>query len=238
GYDLGKLFTGSLGTLGVIVQATFRLHPRPVARRLVEIAVDSVDAAGAAVLRLMGSTLVPAAVEMDWPDEGPRRILVLFEGIEQGVEAQAAGAGDLVGATVLEDTFYGRWTAATTQPWQSGGLGLKVTYLPAELPAVMHSIAQAAARWGVRPGIRGSVANGVLYVGFPVDAPEVATGIVGDLRAAVREGSVVVQSAPARLRAELEVWGPVGSSLDLMRRVKHQFDPGRVLNPGRFVGGI
>jgi glycolate oxidase FAD binding subunit len=86
--------------------------------------------------------------------------------------------------------------------------------------------------------VRGSVANGVLYVGFPVEEPEVATGIVGDLRDAVREGSVVVQGGPARFRAELDVWGPVGSALELMRRVKHQFDPGRVLNPGRFVGGI
>lgn len=242
GYDLGKLFTGSLGTLGVIVQATFRLHPRPAARRLVEVALESVDGASAAVLRLMESTLVPAAVELDWPDEGQRRILVLFEGIEQGVEAQAVAATSMLGtlgpARVVDGPIEQAWTAGTGRPWGHGALGLKVTFLPADLSAVMHAMALASARWGVRPSVRGSVANGVLYVGFPAEEPEVATGIVADLRGAIREGSVVVQSGAPRLRAEMDVWGPVGNALELMRRVKHQFDPERILNPGRFVGGI
>ena len=242
GYDLGKLLTGSLGTLGVIVQATFRLHPRPPARRLVEIPVDNVESAGAILLRLLGSTLVPAAVELDWPDEGERRILVLFEGIEQGVGAQAAAAATLLASLGDGRTLNGdadaAWSAVTARPWHPAGLGLKIAYLPAELPATMHAIARASARFGVRPSVRGSVANGVLYAGFPVEAPEVATAIVDDLRAAVPEGSVVVQGGPTRLRAEMDVWGPVGNALDLMRRVKHQFDPAGILNPGRFVGGI
>ena len=237
GYDLGKLLTGSLGTLGVIVQATFRLHPRPAARRVVEIPIDTVESAGALVQRLMRSTLVPSAMEMDWPDEGEKRILVLFEGTAQGVEAQAHGAVALAGAAsrVLQGEA---WEGIAARPWQLDRLGLKITYLPAELPAAMHAIARATARFGVRPSVRGSVAAGVLYAGFPVQAPEVATGIVSDLRSAISEGSVVVQGGPARLRAEMDVWGPVGNALDLMRRVKHRFDPAGILNPGRFVGGI
>ena len=240
GYDLGKLLTGSLGTLGVITQATFRLHPRPAASRLVEIPVDSGESAGAILLSLMGSTLVPAAVEMDWPDEGEKRILVLFEGIEQGVEGQARAAVSLLGsaARVMNGDGGEAWSAVAARPWRADSLALKITFLPAELPATMHAIARASARFGVRPSVRGSVANGVLYVGFPVEAPEVAAGVVSDLRAAIREGSVVVQGGPARLRAEMDVWGPVGNALDLMRRVKHQFDPAGILNPGRFVGGI
>ena len=50
-------------------------------------------------------------------------------------------------------------------------------------------------------------------------------------------GTVVVLDAPAEVKVALDVWGPV-RGLDLMRRVKDQFDPHRVLSPGRFVGGI
>jgi glycolate oxidase FAD binding subunit len=50
-------------------------------------------------------------------------------------------------------------------------------------------------------------------------------------------GTVVVLEAPGDLKADLDVWGPVGG-LELMRAVKRQFDPGRRLAPGRFVGGI
>jgi glycolate oxidase FAD binding subunit len=48
---------------------------------------------------------------------------------------------------------------------------------------------------------------------------------------------VVVLDAPAEVKAALDVWGPV-RGLDLMRRVKDQFDPHRTLSPGRFVGRI
>jgi glycolate oxidase FAD binding subunit len=50
-------------------------------------------------------------------------------------------------------------------------------------------------------------------------------------------GALVVVDAPAPVKAAVDVWGPV-PALDLMRRVKDQFDPERRLAPGRFVGGI
>ena len=50
-------------------------------------------------------------------------------------------------------------------------------------------------------------------------------------------GSAVVVDAPAAVKAAVDVWGPV-PALDLMRRVKDQFDPDHRLAPGRFVGGI
>jgi glycolate oxidase FAD binding subunit len=56
--------------------------------------------------------------------------------------------------------------------------------------------------------------------------------------AAGAKGSLVVQHAPAEVKAAVDVWGPVGDGLALMRGLKAQFDPGRVLNPGRFVGGL
>jgi len=64
--------------------------------------------------------------------------------------------------------------------------------------------------------------------------------LLGELRAHVAraEGSVVVLQAPLDIKDGIDVWGPIGDALPLMRRVKERFDPAGILNPGRFVGGI
>src|SRR5207302_9840647 len=64
GYDLPKLFVGSYGTLGVIVEATFKLRPRPDDERLMCVGFDRLKDAGAAVRALMASDLIPNAVEL------------------------------------------------------------------------------------------------------------------------------------------------------------------------------
>ena len=67
-----------------------------------------------------------------------------------------------------------------------------------------------------------------------------AVEVLPDLRAALqpRDGTAVVLRAPAAVRDRLDPWGPVGSSFELMRRVKERFDPEGRLSPGRFVGGL
>ena len=89
--------------------------------------------------------------------------------------------------------------------------------------------------------MRGSAGAGVVYAalppGTPVDAGR-GRGASGCARPApAHGGSAVVVDAPAAVKAAVDVWGPV-PALDLMRRVKDQFDPDHRLSPGRFVGGI
>jgi glycolate oxidase FAD binding subunit len=52
------------------------------------------------------------------------------------------------------------------------------------------------------------------------------------------EGSLVLQDAPATLKARVDAWGKPGDGFDVMRRLKAEFDPRGLCNPGRFLGGI
>jgi glycolate oxidase FAD binding subunit len=83
GYDLGKLFSGSRGRLGLIARVALRLHPRPVAEATVLVETDEPRAVW---LDLHRSRLEPSAVDF----QPPGRLAVLFEGPEAAVEAQAA----------------------------------------------------------------------------------------------------------------------------------------------------
>ena len=82
-------------------------------------------------------------------------------------------------------------------------------------------------------------ATGLMTVAVEA-APELVPELVERLRARVHEfgGSVVVLQVPDTLRGRIDVWGPDRGSWALMNEVKRRFDPGRILNPGRFVGNI
>jgi glycolate oxidase FAD binding subunit len=73
GYDMNKLYIGSLGTLGIIVEATFRLHPRPALERTFLAPFDSIDAVRGVLARILDSPLVAFALEL-LDQEASRRI--------------------------------------------------------------------------------------------------------------------------------------------------------------------
>ncbi len=247
GYDLAKLFTGALGTLGVIAEATFRLHPLPDATRTVVVQVDTPGDAGRLVADLAASTLMPSAAELRWDDPaGPGQVLVVFEGIAPGVEAQAATLLEIAhphGTAHIPDA--GREQALWDQlrlpaDFREGEACFKLSYPSADLEIVISAVLEEAQRRKILVRCSAHAATGVAYVGIREQDSVALPELVDAWRAmlAVHDGSVVVLRAPADVKPALQVWGPTGDALALMRRLKQQFDPGRMLNPGRFVGGI
>ena len=243
GYDLSKLFTGSLGTLGVIAECNFRLHPRPEAARTVAVELPDTASAGGASQAILHAQLVPSAVELHWSDE-MRSLTALIEGIPSGVEAQAETASHILGSFGEVRTLSDE-EAASLGPLNPPGtaddeVAIKISAPPAELTGVLDSTLGACSRRGVTPRLTGHAGAGVTYVGLSGGDEEAHSQIVEELREIWlrRGGSVVVREAPPAFKERIEVWGPVGSRLELTRRVKEKFDPRGVLNPGRFVGGI
>jgi glycolate oxidase FAD binding subunit len=247
GYDLAKLFTGSYGTLGVITEAIFRLRALPNDEQLVVGVLADEHEAGRALTALARLQVAPSAVEIHRAGNGPVSLGVLLEGAAP-VDGRAAEVAQVLGTEptpVERPRWWGRLPGTTT---------IKAIVPPAAVPALVGAVTAATRGEAV---LSGSAGAGVIYVGLgegpgdpavgdpasddaaPDDAaPEIArrVGAVRELCAAAG-GSAVVLACPPAVRALVDVWGPV-PGIELMRRVKTEFDPARRLSPGRFVGGI
>ena len=229
GYDLGKLMIGSFGTLAIITEAIFRLHPVPEVQRWVSVAVHDADEAHTLAQAVLHSQAVPGAIEVDRTSDGPGRLTVKIGGRPEGVEARVQAVRDLLGeASEVVDEPPEGWGS---YPWESGETGLKLTCVLSGLREVLRVADDVGAR------VRGSAGTGVLYAAVPEQGDPGRA--LEELRAACarHDGTAVVVDGPREVKQSLDVWGPV-PALALMRRVKDQFDPEHRLAPGRFVGGI
>jgi glycolate oxidase FAD binding subunit len=261
GYDIGKLFAGSRGTLGLITEATFRLYPVPAETAYVTADCPAAVDACQVIAVALGSPASPVAAEIDWPaSSDPVRVCVALEGDPAAVAGRAVALADLLGhdaaPSVRPDppAWWGAGPAA-----QPDGTVLQIAFWPGDLAAVLAEIRAAAEAAGLDPAVGGSAAAGVLHAALPADCePGAVAALVAVLRAAVGPGlsaesghqvsesrpplrppraNVVVLHAPSAVGDLIDFFGPV-SSLALMRAVKNQFDPARTMAPGRFAGGI
>ena len=261
GYDLGKLYAGSYGTLGLITEAVFRLHPIPAAAAFVTAGFADSAAASEAVAAAAGTDLAPVAVEIDRPGrDGLVRVAVLLEGDPAGVAGRAAELRDVLGAgTATSDRPPPWWGSARPARLVTGPHGpaeptvLRISFWAAALPGVLAAIDAAGKEAGLDPAVAGSAAAGVLHAVLDGDAdPAAAAQFVAGLRDGLDQSadqdfaggegpparaSAVVVTAPAAVREKVDMWGPV-PSVSLMRAVKEQFDPGYLMAPGRFAGGL
>jgi glycolate oxidase FAD binding subunit len=241
GYDLAKLFTGSFGTLGIVANCNFRLHPLQEAARTVTVELDSTLAAKETAQAIMHAQLVPSALELHW-SENVRLLTVLIEGIPPSVEVQAEAASYLLKGFGEVRTLSDE-EASNLRPSSPPDTGdkveIKISAPPAELASVLDSVLGACGRKEVTPRITGHAGTGVTYVALSGEE-EMKVGVVEELREIWirRGGSLVVGEAPLSFKKRLDAWGPAGDYLGLTRRVKGKFDPRGILNPGRFIGGI
>lgn len=236
GYDLGKLYAGAFGSLGVITEAIFRLHPLPEAVAWVSTDLPDEAAAGVAVAAVLDSQVSASAIEVARPaPAGPITVAILLEGVRPGVRARTEAVSALLGSGAVTREEPPQWWARLPGPTT-----IKLTAEIAAVPQLLRGLREAAAGTGLSPDVRGSAGAGVLYTGLPGDAePEAVQRYVLAARTlcATAGGAAVLLRAPAAVRQTVDAWGPV-AGLALMRRLKDEFDPDHRMSPGRFVGGI
>jgi glycolate oxidase FAD binding subunit len=228
GYDLPKLATGSLGTLGIITQAVFRLHPLPMNRRTLLLAPGGLGEMQRIVHAIQNSQLAHSALQMRLASGSAPEIDVLIEGTEAGIAAQESRVHEIAGGTLVSEGSGELW-AARQELWPAEGAVLKLSMPPAEIARTAESMERLG------PGAWSAViqATGLGHVRWNGSRD----GILA-LRDQLErgDGSLVVLRQP--WGEPVEAWGSPGDALSLMRALKQQFDPNGILNPGRFLGGI
>jgi len=218
GYDLPKLVTGALGTLGVITRAVFRLHPLPRFSRTLAIRPANLAEAQRVMLALQNSQLAHSAMQLRAVSKetgGELGIDLLLEGTEAGIDAQEAFVNTVAPATIGKPDVW----STREQLWPADGASIiKFTTLPSDLGSTVAGLHAASVVLQ---------ATGIGYAKLSGDL----TTLRAELEA--KGGSLVILTS-----SELDAWGSAGDALGLMRAVKRQFDPHNILNPGRFVGAI
>jgi glycolate oxidase FAD binding subunit len=258
GYDLPKLFVGSCGTLGVIVELTVKLRPRPDDERLVVAPFDRLKDAGSAVRAVMASDLIPNALDLCDAEAlrplgmvgAPAALLVGFDGVAEQVAwqieelkrlVQAAGGGE---PRVLPSERWPRLATAAADAFDGAGAIMRLCVLPTQVSDVMEqgsALARArglASAWSAHAGV--GVLTGALSLGSRRDDVGAVADVLRGWRGIAQAcaGYAVLDVAPLALKDAVGVWDEAGAAGRIMERIKHELDPRNVLNPGRFVGNI
>lgn len=269
GYDMSKLYIGSLGTLAIIVAVSFRLYPKTAFEGTYLAPFASIDSVWEVAAGILDSPIVASAVEILNPEasrhaaglsglpwgENLYSLAVAVGSVRrEAVDAQlgrvkqiCSQAGISEGHLLIGQPHDQFWQMTRDPRWDSGPRALlKASVLPNQLVQGVKLAEEIAGREGLGVEIISDAGSGIIrtYLFGKSSSTEEFTRNVAEVVHRLRtfalesEGSLVVLEAPTEVKNKLDIWGPVGKTLTLMQSLKAQFDPGRILNPGRFVGGI
>ena len=262
GYELHRLHTGAYGTLGIVSQAAFKLLPLPPEQQTIVAWFDDEITANEVGMKLVNGLFLPesicsisgplatqtveAAGEVVSTDDVTTLLIKLGGGV-RSIERQvnevvgAAGAAGATGYAVLNDVAERSAWAKLEKAESNSTLAVRMTSRP---------LATLAASTAIRSKVMNLHSHDISTIsdlGFGAstmlsnpenneDASAYTTIIVDEI--SKNSGSYVIERCPLHVKQSRDVFSDVGSSIDLMRRIKAQYDPTNTLNPGRFAGKI
>ncbi|MBI3491317.1 MAG: FAD-binding oxidoreductase [Acidobacteria bacterium] len=247
GYDLGKLVTGSFGSLAAIVSATFKLSPLPAASKTLIVSVEDDERLGQAVRLVMASQLEPAAFELCAFGSAESlalrpavarafqaSVMIRFASLPAVVDAQLVQARALLGshATSIDDVDgdaeQALWRDHNARIWSASCAIARASWLPATITAALAELKTMGAPIEIIG--RAAVGAGLLRIDSDV---ETQARVITRLRQSATFGNVVLLRGSDALKAFVDVWGPLGDRERLLASLKHALDPHNTLNAVR-----
>ena len=263
GYDMCKLYTGSLGTLGILTEFTFKVQPVSESSATVLTAYRNIGSLLEAKQECLKADLLPDAIE-GWnasayeplgstPESRPWVLMVRFGEVRPAVAWQVARLRDIISRSdgevlrLLEDEASERfWHTAASLRETTGGIAqalVKCCVLHQSTPEATQRMERLAELLDARLSVYCHAGTCILYGRFVWQEArpqplELRRGLEELRRYCVSAGGhAVIERASPAVKAGIDVWGDP-PALGVMRRIKREFDPDGLLNPGRFVGGI
>ena len=261
GYDMSRLHIGGLGSLGVILEASFKLTPIPMYERTIVASFDSLEGAMDVSMSVFNSHVMPLALAsfgdstarlMDVDPARPGSHVAFRLGgrprtLDRQVDDVVKACREARAAHIGESPTPRLWRAISDFGWDADSLpdlGMRITALPRQTGDVIAAVEGCAApdmevSWLAHPGF-GTVEGAWLGANSEGASAEDLIDIISEARRRVLTlgGWAIVLRCPTEVKRRVDVWGgePRGSSV--MRELKAQYDPNDTMNPGRYVGGI
>ena len=264
GYDMARMHVGALGTLGVIAEVSFKLSPLPQRRSTVLASFDSQEDCLAVASNVFKSNLLPLAVTTlhgraaQWlPTQNAAAkplVAVLVAGRAKSVQRQVDDITALCRSsnsskieTIDDSESAVLWRGISDWGWEPQSrpfASVRVSVLPTQIMDVLRSVSETSNALGLEQSASTHTDQGTMlaqwYIGDDAaSAGRVCEAITRAAHAAHSVGgTTVVEQAPVWMKDVVNVWGEPSPGLSIMRNLKRQYDPDRLLNPGRFAGGI
>ncbi len=260
GYNVARLFIGSLGSLGVITEATMKLFALPEEERTLIGFFKDLGELSQAARGLLSSPLLPRGVEVMEPEalailsmslNDYYALIAGFAGMKEGVSRQVEDARGIFLKAGAQETHTLR-DAADARLWKGirdlpGAAGydanrllLKVATPISRSAAMVGSLKEGARRASIKGIAWAHAGSGITYLLAAAEEAASLIRLVREVRGEVESegGSAVMEIASPEIKKGICPWGGPPASLELMRKIKATLDPAGILNPGRFVGGI
>jgi glycolate oxidase FAD binding subunit len=220
GYDLAKLFAGSFGTLGLILQVVVRLHPTPSETVTAVGRASDPEVVARGASDLAHASLEKECVDVRW-DGGEGAAMARLGGVTARAQAEAAARvlADAGMETEIVEDDAKLWAEQRARQRSNDRAVVRVSGLQAELERVIRAAESLGG------SLVGRASLGISWV-------TVDPGRILDLRRDLAPFACVVLDAPRDVRESLDVWDAEPSPL--AQRVKQRFDPAGVFAPGTF----